>query len=71
MIISIILLLTAIIITAYINGANKFYYYPIIKSVDISSQGIVSYMAFLILTTLPIILQVTEDIKWHLLKSRI
>lgn len=71
MMLSVILLLSAIILFGILQGINQFSYYPTVSQIHASWEAILCYVAFFLLTFLPLIIQQKEEIKWHYLQSKI
>ena len=49
----------------------RFLYYPAIVINDCTAPAVVVYLCYGILCLLPLMMNLTEDVKWHYLKSKI
>ena len=68
---SIILLLILINIIGEIQKYSSYHYYPYISNIDLSLKATFYYISYLLLTILPTIIEIKEDLKWQSLKSKI
>ncbi len=66
-----IVLLSAICIYGDIAGFVSFTFYPYISPVDFSIRGLALYLAYFSLLTIPLIIQLKEAIQWRLSISKI
>jgi energy-coupling factor transport system permease protein len=54
-----------------VTGDVFIYYYPMVQMNDATVWAVLDYLVFSFLCFLPLILDVVEDVKWHVLKSKI
>lgn len=66
-----IFLMLVITFVPVITGDVFIYYYPMVQMNDPTVWAILDYIVFSVLCFLPLLLDVVEDVKWHVLKSRI
>lgn len=69
-ILAIIIGLITIILIGAITGQIKMKFFPSIKIISITATNIVVYVAYFVLCTLPIIIDLTEEIKWKYITSQ-
>lgn len=50
---------------------TDFYYYPTFAKIDFNTKYILGIVSYFILCTTPIIIEITEKIRWNVIKSRI
>jgi len=68
---SYIVFLTVFTAAGAFSGKISFVYYPAVKYAEMSIFGISVFTAYLLLCIMPIGLELTEEIKWRKLKSKI
>lgn len=68
---AILLILSGGILIGFLSGQITFLYFPELHFGEAALKTVLIYAAFGILALLPIIMDLTEDIKWHYLRSRI
>ena len=63
---SILILLSAIagIFTGYLNGYETLLFYPTIEIIKVDVLSIALYSSFILITILPVLLEVMEVYKW-------
>ncbi len=65
------LILGSYVITGRIIGNIQFDYFPLIQSVKFSVFDISIYLAYFLLATMPVIIEIREAIKWKYIKLKI
>ena len=68
---AVLLLMLVVTFVPIAMGEVFISYYPIIFMNETTALAVVNYIAFGILCFLPLILDLVEDIKWRVLKSKI
>lgn len=67
----IILILGAVVLAGGLSGANAFRYFPSMKGTEFSVFCVLTFVCYLALCLVPVILEVWEVRKWNALKSNI
>lgn len=67
-ILAFVTIVSLICFTGYGLGLGTLSFYPRVAKINFSFQAIVMYIAFLVINTLPIFLEIQEEIKWKSLK---
>ena len=63
--ISIIGILGMFLFTGYLNGYGTLLFYPILESIKVDALSIALYLSFLLITILPVFLEIVEVYKWR------
>ncbi|MEG0569244.1 MAG: energy-coupling factor transporter transmembrane component T [Erysipelotrichales bacterium] len=58
-------------VVLYKQAGLRFYYYPEIATVKLDALSIISYISYVIMFTLPLIIEKKEELKWKSLVSKI
>ncbi|HMM06138.1 MAG TPA: energy-coupling factor transporter transmembrane component T [Clostridiales bacterium] len=66
-----LLLMLVIVFLPVVTGDVFIYYYPMVQMNDATLWAVLDYLVFSFLCFLPLLLDVVEDVKWHVLKSKI
>lgn len=66
-----LLTLIIFIIVLIIFGANDFHYYPTVSKNIISSKNVLSFIAFSLISSIPIFIRLKEVSQWRLYQSKI
>lgn len=66
-----ILVLGAFVLWGGLTGNMYFSYFPLIKSGEFNIAGISTFLAYLMLSLTPVIIEIKEVIRWKILKSKI
>lgn len=66
-----ILLMLVITFVPVVTGDVFIYYYPMVQMNDNTVWAVIDYIVFSFLCFLPLLLDVVEDVKWSVLKSKI
>ena len=66
-----ILILAMYTLAGNLSGAMYFSYFPYMKSADVSVYGVSVFLAYLLLCTCPIIIELWEVRRWKALRSKI
>ncbi len=66
-----IMLLGIYTLVGNLTGGMYFSYFPSMKSADVSVYGVSVFLAYLLLCTCPIIIEIWEVIRWKALRSKI
>ena len=66
-----ILAMLVITFIPVVTGDVYIYYYPMVQMNDYTVWAVLDYIVFGFLCFLPLLLDVVEDVKWHVLKSKI
>lgn len=66
-----LLFMGGVVFAGILTKHVHFLYYPILKMNEMTAFSVIVYVFYGILCILPLILDWTEDIKWHYLKSKI
>ena len=65
-VLTILLSLIGVIIVGAVLGENSIIYYPQIKAGQVTAVSVIVYAAYFLLSILPIILDLVEEIRWRL-----
>ncbi len=63
-------ILFVVVLISIKYGANQFYYYPTISISAIKAESIIGASAFLLLSSLPIVVQIKEVFQWRWFQSK-
>ena len=62
--ISLIGIIGLFLFVGYMNGYGKLLFYPIIENIKFDTLSIILYLSFLVITILPVCLEIVEEYKW-------
>jgi len=62
--------LIAIVLIGAVQGQNTIRFFPSIKTTRITGFSLIIYIAYFVLCMLPVIINITEEIKWKYIVSR-
>lgn len=71
MMLAMMLAMGAVLVGGVLTKEVRFLYYPVMTMNETTAFAVILYIIYGVLCLFPIIMNLTEDIKWHYLKSKI
>lgn len=69
----VLLIILALFVMNYVaslKGYTEFYYYPVLSNIQWTVESIFFYGTYLAMLSIPIVIEVKEEVKWQYLKSK-